>query len=114
MKLPPSKSEIRSELQQQMRDYLARGGEVQEVPRGASSRDNADGPIRGNSFVPNGGQQVPAEDKLPLNDVIQSIEARRRAKTTRPKSAKEYKPKPRRKMIYDDFGEPLRWEWVED
>jgi len=114
MKLPPSKSEMRDELQQQMREYLARGGEVQEVPRGASSRDNADGPIRANSFVPNSSQPVPPEDKLPLNDVIQSIEARRRAKTSRAKSTKEYKPKPKRKMIYDDFGEPLRWEWVEE
>ena len=22
--------------------------------------------------------------------------------------------KAKKKIIYDDFGEPLRWEWVED
>ena len=114
MNLPPSKSELRRQLQRQMETYLANGGEVSEVPRGASGRDNADGPIRSNSFVPNQTQQVSPEDKLPLNNVIQSIEARRKANTTRSKSSKTDKPRPRRKMIYDDFGEPLRWEWVEE
>ncbi len=113
MKLPPSKADIREKLEQQMREFLAQGGEVNEVPRGLSGRDSAEGPIRPNSFVPNEANKVAPEDQVPLLNVVQSIEARRKAK---PKSAstRVVPPRPKKRMIYDDFGEPLRWEWVNE
>lgn len=113
MNLPPSKADIREELEQQMRAFLAKGGEVNQVPRGLSGRDSGEGPIRPNSFVPNAANKVAPEDQVPLTNVVQSIEARRRAKP-KSRSTKAVTPRPRKRLIYDDFGEPLRWEWVNE
>ncbi len=111
MKLPPSKEDLRRRLQQEMREYLQNGGQVKAVPRGTSGREEgARGPIQSH-FVSSGSPA--AQDQSPLYDVVQSIEARRRAKPKKPKATKS-PTRPKRRLIYDDFGEPLRWEWVED
>lgn len=114
MKLPPSKAEIRRQLNQQTQAFLQQGGQVRQVPRGASGRDSVDGPLRQNSFVANDGPKTDPENQQPLTDVIKTIEARRKAKPSKAKPAKPHPPRPKRKLIYDDFGEPLRWEWVEE
>lgn len=113
MNLPPSKREVREQLEEQMRSFLDSGGAVEEVPRGASGRDQPqEGPKR-NSFVPSAPSTVSPEDQVPLTDVIRSIEARRGSKPAKaPKKKPQHRPK--RKLVYDDFGEPLRWEWVND
>jgi len=113
MNLPPRKSDIRKQMEREMQDFLAKGGEVNMVPRGLSGRDNADGPIKPSSFVPSEPNNVAPEDQVPLLNVVQSIEARRKSKPAKT-STKTITPKPRRKLIYDDFGEPLRWEWVNE
>lgn len=105
MKPTKTKREIRDELSQQMNEYLHHGGSVREVPRGISGRENANAPLvsifEGNN----------PEDRTPLPDVVAAIEARRKPLAP-PKSNR--KPRPRKKVILDDFGQPLRWEWVEE
>lgn len=107
MSLPPKKSDLRKQIAELTEAYVRRGGEVQKIPRGISGRDAAEGPLRPTTFQT--GQ--PARDATPLTDVVKTIEARRKARSVKLKPAK---PKPRRKLIYDDFGEPLRWTWVEE
>lgn len=105
MKPPVSKADLRRELDRQMRTFLNKGGEVHEIPRGVSGRDPADGPLPPTPLIAGEGR----EDRTYLVDVIAGIEARRKPvapATQRPR-------RPRKKLIYDDFGEPLRWMWEE-
>ena len=45
-------------------------------------------------------------------EIMAAIEARRR-KPKQPKKPARTKPVLVKKAVYDDFGEPVRWEWVE-
>ncbi len=103
--IPPSKAEIRRELDRQVNSYLRKGGEVQEIPRGVSGRDPTDGPLPNAPFV-GSGERNPREY---LTEVIAEIELRRKPQ----EPAKRASRRPRKKYIYDDFGEPIRWVWEE-
>lgn len=108
MKRPITKAHIRTEIEQQVDDFLNQGGAVLEVERGISGRDNPDGPIRpgiGSAF------EQPKTGRTYIPEVVAAIDARRKPAAVKTKSARK---SPRKKMIYDDFGEPLRWQWVEE
>lgn len=104
MKPPVSKADLRRELDHQIQAYLRDGGEVHEIPRGVSGRNPADGPLPPAPLMEGGGR----EDRTYLVEVIAAIEARRK-----PVPAPKASRRPRKKVIYDDFGEPLRWVWEE-
>jgi hypothetical protein len=96
---------MRRELDRQIDAYLREGGQVHEIPRGISGRDPADGPLPAAPFF--GGETK--EKRTYLTDVIAAIEARRKP----PPAVKSKPRRPRKKFIYDDFGEPVRWVWEE-
>ncbi|HMW71239.1 MAG TPA: hypothetical protein PKD17_05440 [Cellvibrionaceae bacterium] len=97
-----TKAQIRAELAADVAQYLVQGGEVADIPRGVSGfRDNTN-PY---SFQ---SESAPRQERTPLNDVMRTLDARKRGKLS------VYKPKPKKKLITDDFGEPLRWVWVQD
>lgn len=104
--IKPTKTrrQLHQELEEQIRQYLDGGGQVNEVPRGLSGRMEANGPLvvlfEGTSH----------EDRTPVPDVVAAIEARKKP----PLTFKPKKSRPRKKVILDDFGQPLRWEWVEE
>jgi len=104
MKVRNSKEQQRRRLKQDMERYISRGGRIEEVPHGVSG-DAPDQP-RGRRAFP--FSQAPRADRTDLSEVVAAIDARKR-KTSRP----AHKRRPRRKLIYDDFGEPLRWVWDE-
>jgi hypothetical protein len=104
MKPTKTRRELHSEMDQQVHDFLNQGGLVNEVPRGLSGRPLAQGAL---VSVFEGKSQ---EDRTPLPDVVAAIEARRKPHA----AAKHYKPRPQKKVILDDFGQPVRWEWVEE
>lgn len=106
MKPTKTKRQLREELNQQMSEYLTQGGAVNEVPRGLSGRENANAPL---VSIFDGHS---AEDRTPLPEVVAAIEARRKPQTPLHKSARKLRP--RKKIILDDFGQPLRWEWVDE
>ena len=111
MKKLPSKSDLRREIQAQIRDYLRSGGAVEEVPKGVSGREPGEAPPGAfrRLFQP---VETSREPRTPVHDVVIAIEARRNAgKTVKPPRGK---PRLRRKPIMDDFGEPVRWVWVEE
>lgn len=103
MKPTKTRRELHAELQAQINAFLTQGGAVNEVPRGLSGRPHANGPLM-SIFE---GQSH--EDRTPLPEVVAAIEARKK-----PQLHKPHKPRPRKKVILDDFGQPLRWEWVEE
>ncbi|MBU2965485.1 hypothetical protein Q4508_08730 [Amphritea sp. 2_MG-2023] len=94
-----TKSELRKQLQLQTQAFLKKGGEVAEVETGATGLIN--GSYRNAGFILNPQRQ----ERTPLNGVLAKIDARKAERTQRtvPKSTRQ-----RKKVIYDDFGEPLR------
>ena len=89
--------------------FLQHGQMVNEIPKGVSSRDGAGGPLKKESWHMEKSQG----ERTYLTEVVDSLEQRKHSK---PKaSANSSRPKkPRRRLIYDDFGEPLRWVWVDE
>ena len=107
MKPVKTKRELRAELDQQLAEYLRSGGKVKEVPRGASGRIDPKGPLTP-LFTPRSSDDALA-GRTPLNHVVATLEARRKGPVKPPR-----KKRPQKRVILDDFGQPLRWEWVED
>lgn len=103
----PTKSDIRRELDSQVRDFLEQGGALEQVEKGVSGRFDKNGPIKSTSMAFDGVK----EGRTLVTDAIANIEARKHPEPV-PKKPKQTRRK--KKMIYDDFGEPLRWEWVEE
>lgn len=111
VKLPVSKADLRRELDRQIDMYLREGGAVQTIPRGISGRAPDAGPLPAAPFF--SSDSSPGENKEKrtyLVDVIAAIEARRKPQPTRKTLPRR---RPRKKFIYDDFGEPIRWVWEE-
>lgn len=109
MQKRPTKREIREQLDREVRDYLDHGGEVEQVQRGASGL--VDGRYNDRSL----GFEKPREQRTPLTDVLKTIDQRRDAKRQPVRRTDMKKERgPRQKIIYDDFGEPLRVVWEDD
>jgi len=111
LKKPVTKEDVRAALEQETARFLQRGGAVENVPRGVSGKDPGDPPIFLNRrlFV------EPPAPRTPVPEVVAAIEARRRLPPRRNQTRKRSRlPQPRRKIIYDDFCEPLRKVWVDD
>ncbi len=108
MKQLPSKSEVRSEIEEQIEEFLQRGGEVKQVGIGATGLVNGD--LSTNSL----GFERPRQTRTPVPEVVAAIEQRRQAKLARKPAKKPHRRSPRSKVIYDDFGEPIRKVWIED
>ncbi|MCR6652520.1 MAG: hypothetical protein NVV73_13980 [Cellvibrionaceae bacterium] len=103
MKPVPTKAEMRAELERQIQDYLQTGGVVQDVPRGIS------GQVDNRNLFGAIGQNPPRQERTPVDEVVQALEARKH-----PHNNIKKNKRPRKKLLTDDFGEPLRWVWVED
>lgn len=110
MKKPTSKADIREALEQQMERYLQQGGSVNKIEQGISGKDPGDPPIFLNRrlFI------EPKEKRTLVPEVVAAIEARRKEKFARKPARKGRREQPRRKVIYDDFGEPLRKVWIDE
>lgn len=106
MKPVKTKAQIRDEINSQIASYLNQGGEVNAVPRGISGREPTIHPPLPISF------DKDQQSRTPVTEVISAIEERRQQKG-QPKTLRR-RNQPRKKLIYDDFGQPLRWQWVED
>ncbi|SEQ14078.1 hypothetical protein SAMN03080615_00606 [Amphritea atlantica] len=96
-----TKSELRKQLQQQTQAFLKQGGQVAEVASGATGLVN--GSYRNAGFILNPQRQ----ERTPLNGVLAQIDARKAERTQRAAAAQKT-TRQRKKVIYDDFGEPLR------
>jgi hypothetical protein len=104
MKPTKTRRELHQEVEQQVQEYLRTGGQVNEIPRGLSGRLDVKGPL---VSIFEGNSQ---EDRTPIPEVVAAIEARKKPQ----QPVKPTKKRPQKKIIYDDFGQPLRWEWEEN
>lgn len=106
MKRPPNKKDIRKDLEKQVEEFLREGGEIKPVERGTSGYEK-------NKPWSHPFQASPADEprkeRTPVPEVVAAIEARRHHKSP----VKPKRHRPRKKWIYDDFGEPVRWVWEE-
>lgn len=102
MKKPVTKADLRRELEQQINSFIAQGGEVQNFAQGESGLEN--GRYHRNSFV----YGEPKQARTPLPDALARIDARKGPEKPKPRPQRR-----RKKIIYDDFGEPLREVWVD-
>lgn len=108
MKQLTIKTDARAALEEEVRAFLDRGGTVQAVDRGISGRDNVPGALSGfRSFSPRA-----REERTYVPEVVAAIEARRK-RPAKAKSARPRKAGLMRRAVFDDFGEPIRYEWVE-
>lgn len=111
LKKVESKADIRDALREETERFLRGGGKVTEVPQGHSGKDPGDPPVFLNRrlFI------EPREPRTLVPEVVAAIEARRKEKfRAKPPRKGRLRKEPRRKVIYDDFGEPLRRVWSED
>lgn len=103
MKPTKTRRELHQEMQEQIDQFLAAGGAVNEVARGVSGRPYAHSPLVAIFDGSSGGERTP------IPDVVAAIEARKHPVTPAPRTKR-----PKKRIIYDDFGQPLRWEWIEE
>lgn len=110
MKKPVSKADIRDELLEETERFLQEGGCVSEIAQGISGKNPGDPPLFLNRrlFI------EPKTKRTLIPEVVAAIEARRLEKFRKKPQPKPRLPRPRRKIIYDDFGEPLRRVWTEE
>ncbi len=104
IKIPKSKRHQRNELDSQIEDYLDQGGEVNEVARGVSGR------IDMTQALPHVFEKKETpETRTSVNEVIDTLDERRKPKSHE-NTKNQQKRTPKKVIIYDDFGQPLRWE----
>ncbi|MDO6681387.1 MULTISPECIES: hypothetical protein [unclassified Oceanobacter] len=104
----PTKKEIRQQLNDEVEQYLQKGGEVSEVVRGATGLQNGRYDERSMAF------EKPKEERTPVPEVMQAIDQRRDSQRKPGRSVtatSQPRRRLRKKIIYDDFGEPLRIIW---
>lgn len=103
IKRSKTKSDTRSEISRDIDQFLSGGGEVKDIPSGVSGNEgNINLFSRSSNFEPK-------KDRTPLTETIKDLDARKKP----PKPAPKASQGPRKKLITDDFGEPVRWVWEE-
>jgi hypothetical protein len=100
-----TKSEIRESLSSEVDEFIKQGGQIKKFDQGDSSL--IDGRYDRNQFV----YGFPKQSRTPVPDTMQQIDQR---KTQVQKSAPATKTRRVKKIIYDDFGDPVREIWVEE
>jgi len=98
-----SKQDVRRDLDDQVAQFLAKGGAISQVPTGKS------GDSKNNPWITPLQLSGSRTGQKPVTHVLNAIDARKQA---RKKPLAKAKPKkPVKQWIYDDFGEPIRWIW---
>ncbi|WP_426415262.1 hypothetical protein [Aestuariirhabdus sp. LZHN29] len=110
MKHPPSKQDVRKQLQQEMDAFLSGGGVVREIPRGKSAVAPGEMPPGMGRSIPSGAPSVKRESLLHVTQAIDERQRMKRANRARATPRKTDRG-PSKVPVYDDFGEVIRWEW---
>ncbi len=97
-----TKQEVREEMEREISQYLNGGGEINKVQQGMSGRENNSNLNQTIPFV-EGEKQT----RTPLTQTVKDLDERKSKKKTVTPAVH----KPRKKIIYDDFGEAIREIW---
>tara|TARA_E500000075_G_C6841105_1_gene245159 strand:- start:244 stop:582 length:339 start_codon:yes stop_codon:yes gene_type:complete len=103
-----SKKSIRKAIVAKTQDYLSSGGSIEKISLGESGR-NTNEPRPRPVFT----MGEASGSKTCLIDVVATIDARK-VKTNKSKLLTRTKSGRHKKLIYDDFGEPLREVWINE
>jgi len=103
MKPTKTKAQIRAEIEEQMRFFTQQGGSVAAHDMGDTGREPSSA-IPTAPFTENSNQA-----RTQVIDQVRAIESRRKRASSPPTNTPNKKPK--RVLVTDDFGEPLRWIW---
>lgn len=98
-----TKKEIRQELDDEVNRFLSKGGSIKDIEQGASGKEMG---VNINHSIP---LNVEKQTRTPLTDEVNALDERKKSKHHNEKTASSTRPK--KKIIYDDFGEPLREIW---
>jgi hypothetical protein len=99
----PSKADLRDELQRQIDAFTCQGGTIQQIDKGVTGRESPQASLKTPLF------NEPKVDRTPMTEVIAAIDSRRQTKANSKKIAKNTA---KEKIIYDDFGQPVRKVWT--
>ncbi len=102
MEKPKTKDAIREELDAQIAQYLQAGGHIDTIARGLSGRET-NSLLNRRLYFTEGTKQK----RTPVTDAVNAIDERRQTKKTTALPT----PRPKKRIIYDDFGEPIREIW---
>lgn len=105
LRLPPNKHQVKQELAQDVENFLARGGSVEQVGQGETALVNG----CFNQQRPTIASQ--AQTRTLLSSQVEAIEKRKEERRQPKPTPIKTNRRPNKKWIYDDFGEPLRWVW---
>jgi SutA RNAP-binding domain len=105
MKAAKTKAEIRDEIEHQIASFIRQGGAVSAVQPGDSGRE------LGQALPPVAFEKKPESTRTPVQDVVKAIEARKHPPR---KPVKPRHKSPKKILITDDFGDPVRWVWSDE
>ncbi|GGN31575.1 MULTISPECIES: hypothetical protein [Marinomonas] len=100
-----TKRDTRKELESLVDQFIKKNGTIQQVDMGES------GLVDGKYNTSHIGFNEPKQDRTPLNHVVAAIQQRKHSKS--PPTTSSPKKRPKKKILYDDFGDPIRWVWEE-
>jgi hypothetical protein len=103
------KADLRNDLDRDIESFLAGGGQIVNVQAGETALESRAAPLRTPIF------NEPRISRTPLDDVVATLDERR--KTQLKSAAKPKRPRktqPRKRVIYDDFGEAVRTVWSDE
>ena len=102
-----SKKSLRKELRKKIEEFLDNGGQIKKYDHGETG-DPADKPRAQSVFI----SPSSIKTRTYVNQEIASLDSRKqKSRTPVPKKTIT---RPKKKIIYDDFGEPIREVWVDD
>lgn len=99
-----SKAQTRKEIESQIENFIRKKGEIEQVEMGKSGLQDGKYNTSHIGFI------EPKKDRTPLNHVVAAIQQRKADKKA-PAPATNKPRQPKKKVIYDDFGEPIRYVW---
>ena len=102
-----SKHSLRRELRRKTEEFLSRGGEIKKHNAGETG-EPADRPRARSVFV----TAQPRQTRTYVNEAVSALDNRKKSKRAEP--TKKPSKRPKKKIIYDDFGEPLREVWTKE
>lgn len=97
-----TKKEVRQELEHDVQRFLLKGGKISDIEQGASGKEMG---ANINNSIPLNTQK---QTRTLLTEEIQALDKRKQSKNPSPPPSPK---KPEKRIIYDDFGEPLREVW---
>ncbi|MBJ7555109.1 hypothetical protein [Marinomonas spartinae] len=98
-----TKKDTRKEIDSLVEEFIKAKGQIQQVEMGES------GLVDGKYNTSHIGFTEPKKERTPLNHIVAALDERKHPKN----KSSSIKKRPKKKIIYDDFGEPIRWVWEE-